>query len=55
MMRTIEGFYQNGQVQLDELPQEMGDRTQVLVTFLKTGKVDLKKLRQLIENLHNSN
>jgi hypothetical protein len=40
MLRTIKGFYQNGQVQLDELPQEMGDRTQVPVTFLDPSKVD---------------
>jgi hypothetical protein len=51
MLRTIEGFYQNGQVQLDELPQEMGDRTQVLVTFLEPGKVDPNKLRQLIDQM----
>jgi hypothetical protein len=55
MLRTIEGFYQDGQVQLDELPQEMGDRTQVLVTFLEPGKVDPNTLRQLIENFYNSN
>jgi hypothetical protein len=51
MMRTIEGFYQNGQIQLDELPQEMGDLTQVLVTFLEPGGVDPNKLRQLIDQL----
>jgi hypothetical protein len=51
MMRTIEGFYQNGQVQLNELPQEMGDRTQVLVTFLETDKVNPNKLRQLIDQI----
>jgi cell division FtsZ-interacting protein ZapD len=51
MLRTIEGVYQNGQVQLAELPQEMGDRTQVLVTFLEPGGVDANKLRQLIDQL----
>jgi hypothetical protein len=51
MLRTIEGFYQDGQVQLDELPQEMSDRTQVLVTFLESGKVDPNKLRQLIDQM----
>jgi hypothetical protein len=51
MLRTIEGFYQNGQVQLDKLPQEIGDRTQVLVTFLEPGKVDPNKLRPLIDQM----
>jgi hypothetical protein len=51
MLRTIEGVYQNGQVQLAELPQEMGDRTQVLVTFLEPGKVDPNKLHQLIDQM----
>ncbi|NJM77845.1 MAG: hypothetical protein HC772_20690 [Leptolyngbyaceae cyanobacterium CRU_2_3] len=51
MLKTIEGFYQNGQIQLTEEPQEIGDRTQVLVTFLEPGKVDPDKLRQWIDRL----
>jgi len=51
MLKTVEGIYQNGQIELTELPQDVsdwlrhrpkGDRTQVLVTFL---------VRQLIEQL----
>ncbi len=51
MLKTIEGFYQNGQIQLTELPGELNDRTQVLVTFLEPGSVDPSKLRQLIDRL----
>ena len=49
MLKTIEGIYQNGQIQLTELPQDLSDRTQVLVTFLDPSKIDSSKLRQLIE------
>ncbi|MDF0555077.1 hypothetical protein [Kamptonema sp. UHCC 0994] len=51
MLKTIEGFYQNGQIELTELPQNMSDRTQVIVTFLEPGKIDPTKLRQLIDKL----
>ncbi len=49
MLKTIEGIYQNGQIQLTELPQDLSDRTQVLDTFLDPSKIDSSKLRQLIE------
>ncbi len=51
MLITVEGFYQNGQIQLTELPQEVSDSAQVLVTFLDPGKIDPVKLRQLIDQL----
>ncbi|MDZ7996100.1 MAG: hypothetical protein RM022_013470 [Nostoc sp. EfeVER01] len=51
MIRTIEGIYQDGQIQLTELPQDISDRSQVLVTFLDLSKIDPSKLRQLIEQL----
>ncbi|MDV3000418.1 MAG: hypothetical protein N5P05_002024 [Chroococcopsis gigantea SAG 12.99] len=40
MLQTIEGIYQNGQIQLSELPQDVSDRSQVLVTFLAPCKID---------------
>ncbi|MEA5512785.1 hypothetical protein [Nodularia sp. UHCC 0506] len=49
MLKTIEGIYQNGKIQLTELPQDLSDRTQVLVTFLDPSKIDSSKLRQFIE------
>ncbi|GAB4351680.1 MAG: hypothetical protein OHK0047_45210 [Leptolyngbyaceae cyanobacterium] len=49
MLKTVEGIYQNGQIELAELPQDISDRAQVLVTFLEPGKIDPVKLRQLID------
>ena len=51
MLKTIEGIYQNGQIQLASLPQDISDRSQVLVTFLDLNKIDPIKLRQLIDQL----
>lgn len=51
MLKTIEGIYQNGQIQLAELPKDISDRSQVLVTFLDPNKIDPIKLRQLIDRL----
>jgi cell division FtsZ-interacting protein ZapD len=51
MLKTVAGIYENGQIQLSELPQEVSDRAQVLVTFLEPGNVDPSKLRQLIDQL----
>ncbi|KAI9131292.1 hypothetical protein [Acaryochloris sp. CCMEE 5410] len=51
MLKTIEGTYQDGQIQLAELPQNISNHSQVLVTFLDPGKIDPTKLRQLIDQL----
>lgn len=51
MLRTVQGIYQNGQVELTELPPNVTDQVQVLVTFLDADNIDLPKLRQLIEHL----
>ena len=48
MLKTIEGIYQNGQIQLATQPQDVSEQSQVLVTFLAPGKIDPIKLRQLI-------
>ncbi len=50
MLKTVEGIYQDGQIQLTEIPQDVSDHVQVLVTFLDPGK-DPAKLRQLIDQL----
>jgi hypothetical protein len=34
MLKTIEGVYRDGQIHLTELPNDISDRSQVLVTFL---------------------
>jgi hypothetical protein len=51
MLKTIEGIYQDGQIELTELPQDVSDGTHVLVTFLDPGKIDPAKLRQLIDHI----
>jgi hypothetical protein len=51
MLKTIEGIYQDGQIQLTELPEDVSGRAQVLVTFLDPSKIDPAKLRQLIDQL----
>ncbi|MEQ9548024.1 MAG: hypothetical protein RIM23_00140 [Coleofasciculus sp. G3-WIS-01] len=51
MLRTVEGVYQNGQIKLAELPPDVSDRAQVLVTFLEAGKINPEQLRQLIDQL----
>jgi hypothetical protein len=51
MLKTIEGIYQDGQIHLTELPQDVSDRSQVLVTFLDPSKIDAAKLRQFIKKL----
>jgi hypothetical protein len=51
MLKTIAGIYQDGQIQFTELPQDISDCSQVLVTFLDPGKVNSAKLRELIDQL----
>jgi hypothetical protein len=51
MLKTIEGIYQNGQIELTDLPQDVSEKTQVLVTFLEPGKINPEKLRQLLEQI----
>ncbi len=51
MLKTIEGVYQNGQIELVNLPQDVSEKTQVLVTFLEPGKINPEKLRQLLEQI----
>ncbi len=51
MLKTVEGIYQNGQIELTEIPQNVSDRVQVLVTFVDPSKIDYTKLRQLIDQL----
>lgn len=51
MIKTIEGVYQNGQIELSELPQNINSSAQVLVTFLDPEKLDPAKVRQLLDQI----
>jgi len=41
MLRTIEGVYREGKVELAERPDGVGEAVPVLVTFLEARRVDL--------------
>jgi acyl carrier protein len=51
MLKTVEGTYRNGKIELSELPQDVSGSTQVLVTFLDPGQLDSTKLCQLIDQI----
>jgi hypothetical protein len=42
MLKSIEGVYRNGRVELAEIPDDVRDETQVIVTFLAPRVVDLR-------------
>ena len=41
MLRTIEGVFHDGKIELAEEPADMRDKTRVIVTFLETNLVTL--------------
>lgn len=43
MLTCIEGVYREGAVQLMEAPRHVRDNTRVIVTFLRSGPVDLRE------------
>jgi hypothetical protein len=51
MLETIEGVYENGQIQIDRPPHNRDNRTQVLVTFLDPNNIDPDKLSELIDRI----
>ena len=42
MLKSIEGIYRNGAVELSEMPENIDEGIPVIVTFLDTGKIDLQ-------------
>jgi hypothetical protein len=51
MLKTVAGIYRDGQIEFTEIPENVNNSTQVLITFLDPGKIDPSKIRQLIEHL----
>jgi hypothetical protein len=51
MLETIEGVYENGQIQIDRPPHNIGDKAQVLVTFLDPNNINPAKLSELIDRI----
>ncbi len=41
MLKSIEGVYRDGKIELADLPKDVPDDTRVIVTFLETDHVDL--------------
>ncbi len=42
MLKTIEGVYRGGKVELFEIPRSVAEDARVIVTFLDSGQVDLR-------------
>ena len=41
MLKSVEGVYRDGKIELSELPGDVRDETRVIVTFLEKGHIDL--------------
>ena len=42
MLKSVEGVYRDGKIELTELPGDVRDETRVIVTFLETSPIDLR-------------
>ena len=42
MLKSVEGVYRDGKIELTELPEDVHDETRVIVTFLETSPIDLR-------------
>jgi hypothetical protein len=42
MLKTIEGVYRNGKIELAEVPSDVRNETRVIVTFLEPSPIDLR-------------
>ncbi len=43
MLKSVEGVYRDGKIELTDLPEDVRDDTRVIVTFLETNHVDLRQ------------
>ena len=42
MLKSIEGIYRDGKIELEELPSDVGNETRVIVTFLEQKYINLQ-------------
>jgi len=42
MLKSVEGVYRDGKIELTERPEDIRDDTRVIVTFLETSLIDLR-------------
>jgi hypothetical protein len=43
MLKSVEGVYRDGKIELTERPEDVRDETRVIVTFLETNYIDLRE------------
>ena len=43
MLKSVEGTYSNGKIELSETPHGLPDDTKIIVTFLEQGDIDLRQ------------
>ena len=43
MLTSTQGIYRNGKIELEQKPENISDGTRVIVTFLDSSAVDLRK------------
>ncbi|MBZ0321038.1 MAG: hypothetical protein K8L91_31775 [Anaerolineae bacterium] len=44
MLRSVEGVYRNGKIELAEIPSNVDENTRVIVTFLADGPINLAEV-----------
>jgi hypothetical protein len=42
MLKSVAGVYRDGKIELAEVPVNVPDETNVIVTFLESGPIDLR-------------
>jgi hypothetical protein len=42
MLKSVEGIYRDGKIELVEMPEDI-DEARVIVTFMPPGKIDLRQ------------
>jgi hypothetical protein len=42
MLKSVEGVYRDGKIELTEFPEDVRNDTRVIVIFLETGHIDLR-------------
>jgi hypothetical protein len=43
MLTSVQGVYRKGKIELEQKPENVSDEARVIVTFLDSGAVDLRK------------
>ncbi|GIK65505.1 MAG: hypothetical protein BroJett018_32990 [Chloroflexota bacterium] len=44
MLRSVEGIYRNGKIELAEIPDELDENTEVMVIFVPKQRFDLASI-----------